>query len=651
MRSGKAFLVALLCFIVGIESFAQGHSCPEDLFPMEHPQKRLFGYMNLFGEWKVQPVFTKAFPFRGKTAVVIKGTKYGAVDCKGYLVVRPEYDEISSFLGGIAWVRKGELWGVVREDGKELQAPSFSKVSDVSPFSPYAWVEQEGKWGLFLKDSATFVIQPKYEAFQPINDKLSLVKLDGKLGLLEHQTGTYRVEPEMDHVIRAFSHRLIYHFDGSWGMMTDQGKVLLTPEYDTLYPFLRRGVLLSKEGKQGLYDSYGREILPLAYEEIHPFSEGLSRVKKNGQYQFVTANGVFKDINQYAYAENFHNGRAIVAKDGVFGLVSRYGEWTTEESYLNLKRDYAHPYYVGETNAGWRFLLEDGTALDFGPFEAIVESDPSRFVRVKESGKWGFFDLKEGKLVLEAAYDTLMAYGCGGAIVGKENRFGLWKKDKGLVIPLEFDGMESMLVKSRGCFFRVQESGLFGLYSSQGQEILSPSFAVLSCSPDGVVAAKEKLDDNWAEDGAIYDFKGNRLSKEYGRISLAEGFPLMVGNGKKLGLVNRNGHELLAPKYKKLKAIGEGYFAFKKGKGWGIVDENGLVILEPDYKEIGLSSERWIAVKRENGWDFIDHRGKFKTDYGFEEVQPFSEGVACAKKNGEWGTVDKRGRFKKGGCP
>ena len=73
-----------------VSLFAQGQLCQQDLFPKQSTN-RYWGYVNIFDQWQILPIFTTAEPFRGKTAVVLRGMKYGAVNCEGKLIVPCQY--------------------------------------------------------------------------------------------------------------------------------------------------------------------------------------------------------------------------------------------------------------------------------------------------------------------------------------------------------------------------------------------------------------------------------------------------------------------------------------------------------------------------------------------------------------------------------
>lgn len=79
------------------------------------------GYIGFDGEWAIQPIFIKAYPFsEGLARVVVPGSlgigrKFGYIDHEGYMVLSAKYDNATDFLQGTARVRVGgQRWAIDR---------------------------------------------------------------------------------------------------------------------------------------------------------------------------------------------------------------------------------------------------------------------------------------------------------------------------------------------------------------------------------------------------------------------------------------------------------------------------------------------------------------------------------------------------------
>src|SRR5436190_3078399 len=97
--------------------FAQrGSNCPDDLVP-KYGENKMWGYANLFGQWVIEPSYTKVSPYIENKAVVMKGLSYGVIDCEGNVVLAPQYEKLTNFRFGKIWAMKNGLWGLLNDKG------------------------------------------------------------------------------------------------------------------------------------------------------------------------------------------------------------------------------------------------------------------------------------------------------------------------------------------------------------------------------------------------------------------------------------------------------------------------------------------------------------------------------------------------------
>ncbi|BCS81772.1 WG repeat-containing protein [Anaerocellum diazotrophicum] len=133
--------------------------------------------------------------------------------------------------------------------------------------------------------------------------------------------------------------------------------------------------------------------------------------------------------------------------------------------------------------------------------------------------------------------------------------------------------------------------------------------------------------------GAFSDYNGSYLVE--------------IKLNRKVGLVNKNGIEIIKPIYDEIRGIGEGDIATVTVNGlFGFVDvKNGKTLIEPRYNYAGVFSEGSAPVVDGISWFFIDKSGKVviklpydRTLMGF--VDSFHEGLAAfgiGWNNPKWG--------------
>jgi hypothetical protein len=75
---------------------------------------------------------------------------------------------------------------------------------------------------------------------------------------------------------------------GVWGVATEDGKVLVEPQYNELHHFTENGLALARRGtKFGWIDFSGREVIEFAFDEATDFENGEARVVANGKEYFL----------------------------------------------------------------------------------------------------------------------------------------------------------------------------------------------------------------------------------------------------------------------------------------------------------------------------------------------------------------------------
>ena len=130
---------------------------------------------------------------------------------------------------------------------------------------------------------------------------------------------------------------------------------------------------------------------------------------------------------------------------------------------------------------------------------------------------------------------------------------------------------------------------------------------------------------------------------------------------ERMGVIDKNGQIIIPPKYKKLKNLGKGLFAFRNVSflgyspelglhraRYGIIDLNENVLCENKFTEIFGFTDDNIAramiqggsqVENTEDYLYIDKNCIPIGDKTYEEVLPFYEGLGAIKLDGKWGFI------------
>jgi hypothetical protein len=137
--------------------YKKAYNFSEGLAIVEIDGKR--GYIDLFDELVIKPVYDDSDGFSQGMAAVRVGSKYGFIDRSGAFAVEPKFDNARWFSDGMAPVEIGGKWGFIDHDGDFRIDPVYKKVQNF--YDGMAAVEIDGKWG-YINKKGKVIINPKY---------------------------------------------------------------------------------------------------------------------------------------------------------------------------------------------------------------------------------------------------------------------------------------------------------------------------------------------------------------------------------------------------------------------------------------------------------------------------------------------------------
>ena len=133
------------------------------------------------------------------------------------------------------------------------------------------------------------------------------------------------------------------------------------------------------------------------------------------------------------------------------------------------------------------------------------------------------------------------------------------------------------------------------------------------------------------------------LKKKYDVVE-KESDLYVVQLNQKWGFVDKNGKELISPRYVGIDtSFTDGIMSVWGDKGVGFVNDKGKEIVKPIYGASTSFAEGLAGVKKDGKWGFIDKTGKVVISIKYNEVNPFKNSKAEVVLNGKKITIDKKG--------
>src|SRR6185437_14172411 len=394
----KLYFYLLLFFqMLSIASYAQheGSNCPEDLLPKYSQSSRMWGYANLFGQWVINPIYTKVSPYIENKAVVQKGLSYGVIDCDGNVILHCDYESLTSFRNGKIWAKQNGLWGLMNEKGILLLQPEYTEINPIA-YTDLSWIRKDGLWGLYDEGKGKFICKPQYKIAQVMSENATLVQVTEPLGVINHVNCSYLLPLELTRVKKIALHDIIFLQNGKWGIFNEWGKIVANADYDTIYTKYQDVLAMKKEGKSGLLSIMGKELLPAEYDSIGNYSNGFFLVVKDGKYGYSNRLGKVYIKPVYEYGEEFHDGKAIVKQEGKWGIIDYTNKFVIQPQYTLIawNNDF---YAVAENGKEYIFDSNLQKKITETAFDSVYASDSSNHVRVKMDGKIKFYNVIKGE--------------------------------------------------------------------------------------------------------------------------------------------------------------------------------------------------------------------------------------------------------------
>ncbi len=266
-------------------AFSEGLSC---VYPLSSGY-RGFGYIDLTGQWVIQPQFQTAECFRNGLAAIQQdfNSKWGYIDKEGEMVIPPRFDNTIAFSEGLAVVCIDGYCGFINRKGRIVIPCQYRSMSGF--FGGLANVEYvPDKWGYINKQGQLVIVMPSScrwaQSFSP--DGLALthdgyINTQGKVVINRvtlHRLG-YNFQP-------FFEGLACFKDDSEWGFINKKGEMVIEPQFQELTTF-KEGLAPVKRGWWGYINQSGETVVPVQFKTAGVFSEGVAWVSKDGLHSFL----------------------------------------------------------------------------------------------------------------------------------------------------------------------------------------------------------------------------------------------------------------------------------------------------------------------------------------------------------------------------
>lgn len=326
---------------------------------------------------------------------------YGYIDSKGMMVIEAKYEVALPFHNNRAYVSFRGKWGIIDRSGNWIMQPVLEAPQAAGYMHGYYTNEFE----------------------QPDNPYIDYANSDDNYVSVTKRKISRSTDESSNSELYYFSEGMgAIRYSNKYGFVDTTGKIIIAPVYDYVTPF-SQGLAAVRHGDLwGYVDKTGKEVIPLKFGTAEPFasngtavvsttamrsqvpSEEVDMVYEESSQQYfgyIDRNGNWVIKPQFTSASNFVEGLAVAAVDYKGrGYIDKTGKFV-----INPKYDYAGDFSNGYAYV--RVRMYSGVYIDkTGKVSKVYTSDnppadKAHPLRLKENtnGRYGFVNEK-GELVI-----------------------------------------------------------------------------------------------------------------------------------------------------------------------------------------------------------------------------------------------------------
>ena len=271
-----------------------------------------------------------------------------------------------------------------------------------------------------------------------------------------------------------------------------------------------------------------------------------------------------------------------------------------------------------------------------------------------ENGYFGFAD-ESGKTVIEAKYTHAENFSEGLALVSltknDSDKYGFINANAETIIPFQFDEARSF---SSG-LAAVRKKDKWGYVDTKGKIVFPFEFDVAESFSRGGAWVAKPTEKYFSRKGKLYD-------EAIGFYKAAS----IVRIGKKYGIIDTSGNEVIAPAFTDIQAITQHSFRLNMDgreavldssfqlqnaiypeqvkKKFGFVDLYGKTVVKPKYDSADSHDEYFFIVSIKKKFGLVDLKGKEIVPCKYDYIDFFLDGKASVLLNGKEFFINREGK-------
>ena len=304
-------------------SVSQNIKSDKSIFLIQNKNKK-YGFVDINGNWIIQPIFDNAYNFSNDLARVVINKKYGYIDKKGNLVIQPIFESAWNFSDDLAMaVLNGEFIFLDKKGNIVIHVMNISPTNFSEGLSSVMLNDSSSRMG-YIDKKGNWIIQPILEYANDFKEGIAGVKYGGKWGYIDKK-GNWVIQPAFESVNDFKEELAAVEYRGKWGYIDKKGNWVIQPIFEFGYKFSEGLAKVKNKDKYGYIDKKGIVVIQPIFERANDFKEELAAVEYRGKWGYIDKKGNWVIQPIFDAVGDFNDGFAVVRVNDKYVYIDKKG--------------------------------------------------------------------------------------------------------------------------------------------------------------------------------------------------------------------------------------------------------------------------------------------------------------------------------------
>ncbi len=322
-----------------------------------------------------------------------------------------------------------------------------------------------------------------------------------------------------------------------------------------------------------------------------------------------------------------------IKKNKKWGLINSEGQVVLAPRYDAIGEFKRYGYAVMQRDGGVGLLDQSAREIVQPRYDDLKVLD-SALVAVLDAGDWMVIDL-QGRIVLQKGYERVRVLPGSWLAFRREGLWGVVARDGRMVSPPAYEEIEP---QGNG-FFLTRRNGKFGLLAGDGREVLPNQSEEIEPYSDSLFFFRKGR--KW---GAVDPEGAVLIPPEYDDFRKLSDDYIKLITRKRLHLYSLACNTIITTgDFDNFYSFSSKYVIAKKDRQLGLIDRCGDIVIAPRYFEIQAYEENLFRVNLQGKWGVVRSGEEVVTPFEYDYIAPLRTRVSIVKRKGLFGLINYRG--------